>query len=129
MKTQTKTIHIDAPRDDVFEYVSNVENLPNWAVNFCSDVRTENGGYVLSTAHGDTHFKIAAERTTGVVDMQSGMTAEDMKIWPARVMGLSDGTTVFAFTCVQYPGLPDEAFSAICKSLDEELDILRGVFA
>jgi len=63
------------------------------------------------------------------LDMCGGPDKEQMAGWPARVMGLADGTSLFSFTCVQFPGVTDEVFAEDCVSVDEELEVLRDILA
>ena len=127
MNTVTKTVHLNADRDRAFDFLSNIENLPKWASNFCQDVKQEGDDYKIVRQGGELFFKIASDGATGVVDMYGGPDKEQMAGWPARVMGLADGTSLFAFTCVQFPGVTDEAFADDCVSVDGELEILRNI--
>jgi len=129
MKTLTKTVQLNTDRDEVFDFLSNIENLPLWAVKFCTGVRKEGDVYMASTRKGDIFFSIHADAITGVVDMVSGPTMDSMKVWPARVMALPNDTSLFEFTCVQYDGLPEEEFGYACQAVDDELDGLRARFA
>lgn len=35
MNNRTKTVTFNAPKEKVFDYLSNIENLPKWATGFC----------------------------------------------------------------------------------------------
>ncbi|HEY9079146.1 hypothetical protein [Magnetovibrio sp.] len=128
MNTVTKTVHLDADRDRVFAFVSNIENLPKWAHNFCRDVKREGDDYKVVGSEGEIYFTIDADARTGVVDMSGGPSKDQMGCWPARVVGLPDGTSLFAFTCVQFPGVTDESFAADEDNVEAELESLRTLF-
>jgi len=129
MNTVTKTVHLNADRDRVFDFLSNIHNLPKWATSFCQGVKQEGDDYKVVRPDGDMFFKINSDPETGVLDMCGGPDKEQMAGWPARVMGLADGTSLFSFTCVQFPGVTDEVFAEDCVSVDEELEVLRDILA
>lgn len=119
MKSQTHALVFDAPRAKAFEVISNVENLPKWAVAFCRGLERRGGRWWVKTPEGELQFRIDADSKTGVVDMYVGPTEDQMQLAPARVVGLPDGRSLFLFTLIQYPGMSDEAFKAQCVPLVE----------
>ena len=68
---------------------------------------------------------IEADARTGIVDMYGGPSEASMAHWPARVVATPDGGSLVIFTAFQYPGVPDDAFTAQCAALAEEFDHLR----
>ena len=43
MINRTVTAVLDAPRQEVFEYLAQVENLPAWATEFAQELKYEDG--------------------------------------------------------------------------------------
>jgi len=129
MNTSTKTVHLNAAPDQVFGFLSKVENLPKGATNYCTEVKREGDDYKVVTQNGDMFMKIDSDVKTGVVDMAGGPQKELMAPWPARVAALPDGTSLFVFTCLQMPGVSDEEFAQQCTGLDEEFEGLQKLFA
>ena len=43
MINRTVTAVLDAPSDEVFDYLSRVENLPEWATDFAQELKYEEG--------------------------------------------------------------------------------------
>lgn len=119
MNSQTHTLVLNAPREKVFNYLSNAENLPKWAVEFCQKVERRGGQWWVTTPDGPMLFRIDADAKTGVLDMSVGPTADQMQLAPARVVGLPDGSSLFLFTAIQYPGTSDEVFATQCTALVE----------
>jgi hypothetical protein len=60
--------------------------------------------------------------------MFAGPTAEQMSIFPTRVVELSDKTSVYIFTMFQTPGMSDELFNAQYNSLTKEFGNIRKRF-
>lgn len=125
MNNRTKTATFNAPKERVFDYISNVENLPKWATAFCRELKKVGKDYKVTTPDGEVYFWIDSDKKSGVVDMFGGPSKETAACWPARVAGLPDNTSVLTFTAVQMPGVPDELFDMQCKSLEEEFENIR----
>ena len=125
MNTNTVTAYFNAPRDYVFAYLANVENLPRWATGFCKELKKEGDDHKIVTPQGELYFRIVSDPKTGVVDMASGPDKENMAIWPVRVAALPDGGSLLLFTAVQMPGRSDEDFAADCRGLKEEFENIR----
>ena len=53
MRNRTVTTVISAPRDDVFEYLSNIDNLPDWATEFARELRWEGGEALIRNGLGE----------------------------------------------------------------------------
>ena len=82
------TTFLDAPKDDVFEYLSNVETS-DWATEFAQELRWEDGEATVTNALGTFCFQLQADRETGVIDMRwSGPTRDELALFPTRVIPL-----------------------------------------
>lgn len=125
MNTSTTTAYFNAPREKVFSYLSNVENLPRWATGFCRELKQEGDSHKVVTPMGELYFRIDADPKTGVVDMSSGPDKDTMATFPVRVAALPDGGSLLLFTNVQMPGVPDEIFAAQCQELKAEFENIR----
>lgn len=125
MNTSTTTAYFNAPRDRVFAYVAEVENLPRWATGFCKELKKVGGHHKVVTPMGELYFGIEADPKTGVVDMSSGPDRDTMATFPVRVAALPDGGSLLLFTNVQMPGVSDEVFAAQCRELKAEFENIR----
>jgi hypothetical protein len=72
VKHATVTTVLDAPRDEVFEYMAEIENLPKWATEFARELKHDADGYRVVNGLGEFCFDIKADRATGVIDMFAG---------------------------------------------------------
>jgi hypothetical protein len=121
MRTATVTTVVDAPRARVFDYMSDIEHLPEWATELARELRREGEDYKVCNGLGEFFFTIRADRATGVIDMYAGPTKDAMAVFPTRVVALPDGSTAYSFTMFQAPGMADELFDAQHASLRREL--------
>jgi hypothetical protein len=129
VRNETVTTVLDAPREAVFDYLADIENLPAWATEFARELRRDGDGYRVVNGLGTFCFEIRADRATGVVDMFAGPDREHMAVFPTRAVSLPDGRTAYSFTMFQAPGMPDELFEAQYASLRREFTNIEAVFS
>src|SRR5258708_22357396 len=78
MLTSTHTLSLAAPQEQVFAFLSRIENLPKWATGFCKSVRPDGDGHRIVTPQGEIAFRIEADARTGLVDMYGGPSEDAM---------------------------------------------------
>ena len=122
------TCVLAAPRDEVFDYMSDIRNLPRWATEFARELKQEGADYKVVNGLGEFYFDIAADRETGVIDMFAGPTKDRMAVFPTRAVALPDGRTAYSFTMFQAPDMPDELFESQHASLERELAGVSELF-
>ena len=125
MTQRTETRVLNAPKERVFAYVADIANVPRWATEFARELRVVDGKHKVVNGLGEFFFRIEADADTGVVDMLAGPTEDALALFPARVVGLPDGTSAFTFTMFQAPEMPDELFESQHRSLLRELENLE----
>ena len=121
MRSQTVTAVLDADQKAVFDYLSDIERLPEWATEFAREPRRDGEDYKVVNGLGEFSFAIQADRDTGVIDMFAGPSKQQMAIFPTRAVPLPDGRTAYTFTMFQSPDMPDQLFAAQHASLQREL--------
>jgi hypothetical protein len=121
VRNETVTAVLGAPPDEVFDYLSEVANLPDWANEFARRLERDADGYKVVNGLGEFFFEIRADPGTGVIDMYAGPTRDAMALFPTRVVGLPGGRSAFTFTMFQAPDMPDELFESQHDSLRREL--------
>jgi hypothetical protein len=129
MINRTVTAVLDAPKEAVFDYLSNVDNLPDWATDFARELKYEDGKAKVVNGLGEFFFRIDADRVTGVIDMYAGPTEDELALFPTRVVPLGAAKSAYSFTMFKAPGTPDELFESQYESLRREFDNIRSRFA
>ncbi len=128
MTNRTLTAVLDAPKNEVFEFLSRVENLPEWATEFARELKYEDGRAKVVNGLGEFFFTIEADPRTGVIDIFAGPSEDELAIFPTRVVALGSGRTAYSFTMFQAPEMPDELFESQHASLQREFDNIRAHF-
>jgi hypothetical protein len=127
MRSATATTVLSAPQADVFDYLADIEHLPEWATEFARELRREGDVYKVVNGLGEFFFAIRADRATGVIDMYAGPTQDHMAVFPTRAVALPDGRTAYSFTMFQAPDMSDELFDAQYASLRREFHNIERV--
>ena len=128
MNNRTVTIVLPAPADEVFAYLADIENLPDWATDFARELKVVDGRHKVVNGLGELFFRIEADERTRVIDMYAGPTEEQTAIFPTRVVALPSGASAFTFTMFQAPDAPFELFDGQYWSLLREMDNIRHRF-
>lgn len=129
MRHYTVTAVFPAPKERVFSYLAEVENLPLWATDFARELKRIDGEWKVVNGLGEFVFRIEADARTGVIDMLAGPTPDELGLFPTRVVPVGEDASAFTFTMFQGPGQPDEIFDAQYRSLLRELENLEREFA
>lgn len=126
MQSKTVTAVLDAPKDEVFGFLSDIRNLPTWATEFARELKLDDAGNAKVVNNlGEFHFAIEADARSGVIDMYAGPSEDEMAIFPTRVVELPGGASAYSFTMFQGPDMPAELFESQYQSLLREFDNIR----
>jgi hypothetical protein len=128
MSSRTVTAVLDAPKEQVFDYLSQVANLPKWASEFAHELKYEDGKAKVVNGLGEFYVSIEADRDTGVIDMYAGPTESELALFPTRVVALPAGGSAFSFTMFQGAEMPDELFESQYRSLLREFENIEREF-
>jgi len=125
LNIKTASVVIQAPKNKVFQYLSNIDNTPKWATEFIKELKVDNGKYKAVTPMGEVFFKLETDEKTGVIDMFLGPSEDHMAIFPSRVIALPGELTAYLFTLFQDPHSSDEQFQQGFDSLEKELGNIK----
>jgi hypothetical protein len=128
MMNQTVTAVLDAPSERVFDYLSKVDNLPEWATDFARELKYDGENAKVVNGLGEFFFMIDAHRDTGVIDMYAGPTEDQMALFPTRVVALGPERSAYTFTMFKPPGMDEALFEAQHRSLQREFQNIRERF-
>jgi hypothetical protein len=120
MRNATVTAVLDAPLREVFDYMADIENLPEWATEFARELHRDGDDYKVINGLGEFFFALDADPSSGVIDMYAGPSKEAMALFPTRTVSLPGGRTAFSFTMFKAPDMPDELFESQYESLKRE---------
>lgn len=117
---------IACPPRKVYEFVSNPENLPQWAAGLCKSVRKLDGGWIAETPQGPAKIRFAEKNALGVLDHYV-TTAQGVEIYvPMRVVPNGSGSEVI-FTLFRMPGMSDKQFAEDAGLVERDLKTLKSI--
>ena len=128
MRSKTVTTVLEAPKREVFAYLADVRNLPVWATEFARELKVVNGKHKVVNGLGEFFFELHADEGTGVIDMLTGPTEDELAVFPTRVVSIGDRRSAFIFTMFQQPDQPDDLFDGQYEALVRELAIVEDRF-
>lgn len=124
MNIRTIALTVSAPRDTVFHFLADIENLPKWAGPWCERIALERGRWWALTAEGEQVVDMETSAGTGVIDLRAGPSPERMTPVPIRLVALSPRRTLVSFVVIESPdqagvdfGLRHERWRAAARGL------------
>jgi hypothetical protein len=110
MNIRTIAVTVSAPRDTVFSFLADIENLPKWAGVWCEQLALQRGRWWALTAEGEQVLDLETSAGTGVIDLRAGPAPEQMTLVPIRVLALSSRRTLVSFLVIESPDQSAEAY-------------------
>ncbi|MEW6684206.1 MAG: SRPBCC family protein [Nitrospirota bacterium] len=121
-----QTITIRATPNAVFDFVANIETLPQWAVVFCQKLRRDGSRWIVTTPGGEMTLRYASDPRSGVVDMYTSVAGGEEDVAYSRVIPNGDGSE-YVFTFFQTSDISDQDFARMGAALKKELGVLKGL--
>ena len=126
MRSDTKSISIEAAPARVVHFLADPRNLPRWAVGFAKSVREGPGGWSVTTGAGEVGVRIAADERTGTVDFWMSPAPGVEALAASRVVP-NGAASEYVFTQFQSAGMPDAVFEKSVQAVAHELKVLKAI--
>jgi Polyketide cyclase / dehydrase and lipid transport. len=122
--SRTLSISIGRKPSQVYEFVSNPENLHKWAKGLGKSIKKQGADWTIDTPQGQMKFRFAEKNDFGVLDHYV-TTAPGVEIYvPMRVLSNGNGSEII-FTLYRSPDMSDEMFAKDLKLVGEDLRTLK----
>lgn len=106
MNIRTLAVTVAAPRDSVFNFLADIENLPRWAGGFCERLYLERGRWRALTSQGELYCDLEAGAASGVIDLRFGPAIDRLAVLPLRVIAIAARRTLVTVAFVEQPEWP-----------------------
>jgi hypothetical protein len=128
MMTNSKTINISIKSDPktVYEFISNLENLPKWAPSTFPSIKEVNGEWLVDTPHGQNKVMLTEKNNFGILDHSVKLVSGVEVYVPMRVLKNGTGSEVL-LTIFQTSEMTDEAFIQDIKMVERDLNHLKTI--
>jgi hypothetical protein len=126
MKSRTMNTSINSNPQIVYDFVSNLENLPRWASSTFPSIKEVKGEWFVDTPKGQNKVMLAERNNFGILDHQVKLTSGIEVYIPMRVVKNDDGSEMI-FTVFQTPEMTDERFAEDIKTVEKDLNLLKTI--
>ena len=120
----TEPTQVDART--VYEFASQMQNLPEWASGLSSGIAQRGGRWIAQSPMGEVSVAMAAKNPFGVMDhdvtLPDGTTVHNA----FRVTPAGSGS-VLSFVVLRMPGTSQDAFEADLAHVRKDLKTLRQI--
>ncbi|MRG56261.1 hypothetical protein SAMN05428967_2909 [Phyllobacterium sp. YR620] len=125
---EARTLQISIGRNwqDVYDYVSVAENLPQWASGLTSALQKSGDEWLADGPAGKLRLRFAPKNEVGVLDHWVVMETGDEVYIPMRVVPNGDESELI-FTLFRVPGMDDEKFNADAAWVKRDLQALKDL--
>ncbi len=126
MRARTLSVSILRDPKSVYAFVSNLENLPQWATTFCRSATRSNDGWTIDTPQGPMTMRVTGNNDLGIVD-HAVIPADGAAVFvPMRIVPNGPGSEVL-FTLFQRPGMSDDQYAQDMRLVEQDLTSLKRV--
>jgi hypothetical protein len=126
MSSRTLSVSIRCSPDKVYEFVTDPQNLPQWAQGLGQSVRKQGSDWVVDTPQGLMKIRFADQNRFGVMDHYV-TTATGVEVYvPMRVLANGSGSEVI-FTLFRLPDMSDEQYAEDRQMVERDLKALKDL--
>ena len=129
MKSVTESCVLSKPKDLVFDFLSNFDNMPKWSTQFVKQIILVDGNKKAVTPLGEVFVRINSDRKTGVIDIFAGPAPDQMSPAFMRVISFSNDTCGVTFTFFQWPHTTDQMWEMFCDWIKIEVGNIKKLFS
>ncbi len=129
MESITETCVVQASKEDVFNFLSDIKNLPDWSTQFVKKLFVVGEKYKAITPLGDVFVRIDAMPLAGLIDIYAGPTEQNMRPAYLRVIRFDDATTGVMFTFFRWDETDDKSWKAFGEWIKIEVGNIKRLFS
>ena len=123
---RTLSVTIMRTPADIYAFVSNPQNLPEWAPSFCRAVgKNTTDGWVAETEEGPVDIRFVEANVLGVLDHYVRLRSGEEIFSPMRVVQNGEGSEVL-FTLFRLPRFSDDQFVRDLRLIERDLLALKN---
>lgn len=120
------SVSINRQPSDVYEFVSNPENLPKWATGLGGSIKNVNGEWIADAPMGRVKIGFAEENKFGILDHEVVLESGAKVYNPMRVIANGKGSEII-FTLIRQPEMSDEKFAQDATWVEKDIRILKDL--
>jgi hypothetical protein len=126
LEVRNISVSIQRSPRDVYEFITNGENVPRWAAGLGDKARRLDGEWLVEGPLGTVRVRFTPPNDLGVADhdvvLATGVTVHN----PIRVVPNGSGSTV-VFTLMRLPGVTARQFNQDEEAVAKDLATLKAL--
>ncbi|WP_455211912.1 hypothetical protein [Kaarinaea lacus] len=128
MHSEKLSVTIPAARQQVYDYIADIKNFPQWATEFCQELRLIDSHYKLVSPMGELYFRIEGDPRSGEINFFTTNEIDGKECLPTKVISHNKRSCEYVVDFCQPPGVGDTDFQQQCASLRRELENIKSYF-
>jgi hypothetical protein len=127
LKSTSLTVSINRDPRRVYEFISNLENLPKWASRAFQSIKQVKGEWIVETPQGAAKVVLAQRNEFGVLDHYVSLPSLGVEVYvPMRVVKNGNGSEVI-FTLFHASNMSEEKSAQDMKMVEQDLKNLKNI--
>ncbi len=126
MKSKTMNTSVKSDPKTVYDFISNLENLPKWAPSTFPSIKEVIGEWLVDTPQGQNKVTLTEKNNFGILDHYVRLTSGVEVYVPMRVVKNNDGSEIL-LTVFQTPEMTNELFAEDIKMVEKDLIHLKTI--
>jgi len=129
MATESRTLSVSISRhpDEAYAFISNPENLPQWAPAFCKSVRRAGAEWIVETAEGPVKIRFVEPNAFRVADHYVTPAPGVEFYVPMRVLPNGPSGSELMLTLFRQPNMSDQEFRRDIDMVTRDLHVLKRI--
>jgi hypothetical protein len=125
---ETRLISVSIARrpQEIYDFVADPKNLPQWASGLGSSIKHVDGEWVADTPNGPVKVRFAPQNDLGVLDHYVTIAPGVVVYVPMRAVPNGSGSELI-FTLFRQPGMTDQKFQQDAEWVMRDLNRLKTV--
>lgn len=120
------SVSINKPADQVYDFISNPENLSKWATGLSSSIKKAGDEWIADSPMGGVKVKFTAENIFGILDHEVTLPSGEKVFNPMRVFPNNSGSEL-VFTVFRLPGMTDDQYLKDTNTVAKDLAVLKEI--
>jgi hypothetical protein len=116
MPFRTVSLTLNSAREEVYNFLANIENVPHWSPRTCESLRILRGRWYALTNRGELVMHLEADDSSGTIELLAGPVPGNLTPLPIRVTALGPNTTLVQMTFIQAAEQSDERYEQECTA-------------
>jgi hypothetical protein len=128
LKSTSLTVSINRDPRTVYEFVSNLENLPRWASKAFQSIKHVKDEWIAETPQGSAKVDLAQRNDFGVLDHYVSLSSSGVEVYvPMRVVKNGINGSEVIFTLFYASHISEEKFVQDVKMVEQDLKNLKNI--